>query len=111
MSGWFLDVFIVYVFRALRRAWTWRRTRGWPTRRAKIRTISKRSIGWGCPSVEVVYSYEFDETAFWTCENIPFFLDSSAKSYVYRHPENSFLIVRVNPNNPEMSVTTTDMVT
>ena len=111
LGGWFLDVLIVYLFRALRRAWTWRRTRFWPTKRAKITTISYRSGFGGCPLVEVVYTYEFDGTTYSICEDIPFFLHDSAQSYVYRHPEGSHLIVRVNPNNPEISVTTTDMVT
>src|SRR5580765_3446465 len=111
MGGWFLGVLTAYSVRAVRRLWTWRRTRGWPTKRARITTISYRSDFWGCPVVEVVYSYEIGGTAYSNFETIPFFLDSSAKSYVFRHPEGSFLTVRVDPGKPEFAVTTTDMVT
>lgn len=106
-----LDVIVVYLFKALRRMWGWRGTSAWVTRYAKITSIFCDSNLWGCPTVEVAYSYDVDGKTYWRSESIPFLCDSSAKGYLYRNPEGNLLKIRVNPNNPEMSVTTTDMVT
>src|ERR1700744_1659154 len=103
MSGLVLDVFVVYLFRVLVRAWRRQGTSAWESREASIASISCPLITWGCPIAEVVYLYKIDNDTYSGSESIPFVWRSSAEEYVRRHPQGSILTVRVKPSEPEMS--------
>jgi hypothetical protein len=104
MGGLVLDIFVVYLFRALSRAWRLRGTSRWEPTKANIGSISCPLITWGCPVVEVVYVYKISNEIYSGLETIPFIWRSSAENYVSRNPEGSIVIVRVKPNDPGVSV-------
>jgi hypothetical protein len=104
MGGLVLDIFIVYLFRVLIRAWRRLGTSEWELRKATVASVSCPPIAWGCPIVEVVYLYKIDEMTYSGSANIPFIWRSSANEYARKHPQESILEVRVKPGDPEISV-------
>ena len=104
MGGLFVDIFVVYLVRILYRAWRKRGTSTWDVREAKVESISRAPTGYGCPVVNLVYSYAAGDGNGWGSTDIPFVWLSSADDYVQRHPVGSSLAARVKPGDPEISI-------
>jgi hypothetical protein len=104
MGGLVVDIFVVYVIRALVRKWRQRGTSAWDLKEARIAEICHRPIALGCPVVELVYLYNVDDKNLARMESVQFLWDSSADDYVRNHPRESSLAIRVNPGKPEMSI-------
>ncbi len=103
MGGLFIDIFVVYLVRILYRSRRRLGTSAWDLREAKVVSISRPPAGYGCPVVEVVYSYAESDRTCWGSADIPFIWRSSADDYVGRHPVGSVLVVRVKPGDPDIS--------
>ena len=103
MGGLFVDILVVYLVRILYRAWKQRGTSTWDLKEAKLVSITRPPTGYGCPVVELVYSYAEDGRTCWGSADIPFIWRSSADDYVGRHPVGSVLVVRVKPGDPDIS--------
>lgn len=104
MGGLFVDVFVLYLIRILHRAWRKRGTSKWDLKQAKVVTISCPPAAYGCPVAETVYSYTLGDRTCRGSDDIPFIWRVSADEYVRKHPAESVLDVRVNPDEPEISM-------
>ena|SRR5689334_1237998 len=104
MIGWFLDIWVVYVVRALLRIWKRRGTSRWERRQAQIASITFEPALWGCDVVEIVYIYKVENETYSATESVPFIWEGSAKDYTRRYPEKSMLAILVKPGDPEMSM-------
>ncbi len=100
MGGLFVDIFVVYIVRILYRSWKQRGTSPWDLKEAKVVSISRPPAAYGCPVVELVYSYETGDRTYWGSTDIPFIWRSSADDYVRKHPVGSVLAVRVKTRRP-----------
>ncbi|HKW24326.1 MAG TPA: hypothetical protein VJN48_01000 [Terriglobales bacterium] len=104
MGGFVVDIFVFYLIRTLHRAWTKRGTSTWELKQAKVVSISTSPPAYGCPVAEVVYSYTLVDRTFRGSDDIPFVWRGSADEYVRKHLPESVLDVRVNPEEPEISI-------
>jgi hypothetical protein len=104
MGGWFLDVYIAYVFRWFFRLIGRRGSSSWPIVQASV-TSSIASPGvFGCSTAEVIYTYEIDGHIYGGRNEKPFISPNSAKNYSANYPEGTRLSVRTKPGTPEVSV-------
>lgn len=103
MGGLFVDIFVAYLVRILYQAWRRLGTSTWDLREAKVVSISRPPAAYGCPVVELVYSYEAGDRTCWGSADIPFIWRSSADDYVRKHAAESLLAVRVKPDDPDVS--------
>jgi hypothetical protein len=95
---------IAYVFNASAH---WLRARGsdrWLFANATVTAPPVSSSGFGCPSVEIVYSYRFKGELYTGIHEEPFLLADSVTDYVERFGEGRSLVVRVKPDSPKVSV-------
>ena|SRR5947199_5656145 len=104
MIGWFLDIWVMYVLRALLRMWKRRGTSHWERRQAHVASIAFEPRVWGCDVVEIVYVYKIEGETYSATESVPFLWKSSAEDYIRRNPKDSMLHIRVNPSEPGVSV-------
>jgi hypothetical protein len=104
MGGWFLDVYIVCLFKWLVRLLQRRGVNSWPVTQASVTSSSASSGGFGCPTGEVIHTYEVDGHIFGGRNEKPFISPNSAENYVANFPTGSRLIVRTKPGMPEVSV-------
>jgi hypothetical protein len=104
MLGLVLDIYVVYIVRALLRIWRRRRSSAWEATEARVASISDDPKGWGCTVVEVIYVYKSDGEIYAGNETIPFIWDSSAKDYTRTYPQGSTLAILVKPGDPKVSI-------
>jgi hypothetical protein len=104
MGGWFLDIYIVYLFKWLVRLLRTRGVNSWPVIEASVTSSSAASGGFGCPTGEVIYTYETDGHIFGGRNEKAFISPNSAWGYVANFPKGSRLTVRIKPEMPEVSV-------
>jgi hypothetical protein len=108
VGGLLIDAFLVYAFKATR---NWLRGRGsekWPSVNATITTRPTSSPGFGCDTVEIVYSYRFEGELYTGLHEEPFLFVGSLPGYVGRFPKGASFVVRVKPGEPEVSVVRED---
>lgn len=102
MGGWFLDEIIGYLIRTLAYAIRAHRSDHWITQKATVhRTASEYAYG-GVVG-EVCYTYTHRGEYYSGVYRKPFWLYSSAKDYVARFPAGMQLLIKVNPDRPEIS--------
>jgi hypothetical protein len=104
MGGWFLDIYFVYLFKWFARLLRKRGANSWPIIQASVTSSTATSGGLGCPTSEVIYTYEIDGHIFGGRNEKPFITPSSAENYVAAFPAGSQVIVRTKPETPEVSV-------
>jgi hypothetical protein len=104
VGGLFVDIYFFYLFKVVM---YWLRARGsseWPTANATVTAPPTSTSGYGCPSVEIVYSYRFEGELYNGFHEEPFLLVDSVTEYVTRFVEGSRFVVRVKPGEPEVSI-------
>ncbi len=106
----FVDVFlehilrcIIYSFKSVVHSVTAAGTGEWPCAEATVTAQPMISQGFGCATVEVVYSYRFDAELYTGIHEEPFLLDHSPADYVARFSKGRMFVVRVKPSDPEVS--------
>lgn len=104
MGGWFLDVYIAYLFKWLSRLLQRRGSDAWPIVQASVTSSSSSPGGFGCSTAEVIYTYEIDGHIFGGRNEKPFVSPNSAENYAADFPKGSRVIVRTKPQIPEVSV-------
>jgi hypothetical protein len=104
MGGWFVDVYIVYLFKWLFRLVRRRGSNSWPVIQASVTSSIASPGGFGCSTVEVIYTYEIDGRIFGGRNEKPFISPNSAENYLADFPQGSRVIVRTKPEMPEVSV-------
>ena len=95
---------LVYAFNAIVH---WLRICGsgkWPLANATVTAPPISSHGIGCPSVEIVYCYRVKGELYTGVHEEPFLSAGSLTDYVERFGEGKSLVVRVKPDDPEVSV-------
>jgi hypothetical protein len=95
---------IAYAFKAIvhsLRVWGSGR---WPFANAIVTAPPASSSGFGCPSVEIAYSYRFKGELYTGVHEEPFLWADSSTAYVERFGVGRSFVVRVRPDNPEVSV-------
>jgi len=103
MGGFALIHFLTYLFTS---AWAWLKAFGsgeWPSADATVTADPTRLNRFGCDAVEIVYSYRFDGELYTGLQEEPVFGGSDAQ-YVEHFPKERSLVVRVKPDEPEVSV-------
>ena len=108
MGGLFVDIYIIYVFKAIVH---WLRVRGsekWPFADATVTAPPTSSHGYGCPKVEIVYSYRVEGELYTGIHEEPFLLTDSLTDYVARFGVGSSLVVSVKPGEPDVSIVRED---
>jgi len=103
MGGWFLDIFIGYWVRNLFRLFKARGSQRWPIEEANVQTSSAR-YSFGGPVAEVIYSFSHQSHYLSGTHHKPFLSHDSAKQYVAGFPKDTRFSVRVNPENPKISI-------
>ncbi len=106
-----MDALFEYLLKAigyaLRAVVRWPRVWGcdkWPLANATVTAPPTRSSGIGCPVVQIIYSFRFKGELYTGLHEEPFFLADSVIDYVERFSEGRSMVVRVKPDEPEVSV-------
>lgn len=102
-NGWYLDVLVAYLFRIIARSIMTLRSRRWPTRKATV-TRSDSPNGFACEVVKVVYTYSFNGDHYGGTDTKPFLFKQIAEINTKEFPSGKEITVRVNPDNPSVSV-------
>ena len=100
--GWLvIDIFIAFVIKSAIRDRAFIRSERWIRTAARVVDVTLLDPGFGCPSVRVDYERISNDHTLKGREEIPFFYLRRAKRYAQLLSDNSTVIVRVNPRNPE----------
>jgi hypothetical protein len=102
MGGFFLDIIVEYLIRAIGRATKRRWSRDWPTTKATV--VSSNHKTSSCNLTEVVYAYRFNGERYSGMNKKPFWFSIHAEIYIRDLPPGTEFIVRVKPNHPEVSI-------
>jgi hypothetical protein len=102
MGGLFLDIFIVYVFRMLRRLASLLRSRRWGKEIAAVSDSHLNDSLYN--SVNVEYEYAANGQEYVGSFEKPFILDSSAKAYAEQFARGMEFKIRFKPGDPSVSV-------
>jgi hypothetical protein len=103
MAGFFLDVIVEYLIRAIGRAIKRRRSRDWPTTKATV-VSSRCNKTSSCNLTEVIYTYRSNGEPYSGMDKKPFWFSSNAEIYISDLPPGTEFTVRVKPNHPEVSI-------
>jgi hypothetical protein len=76
----------------------------WPLAIATVTAPPTSSSGFGRPSVEIIYSYRLDGELYTGIHEEVFLLARSVAEYLERFGEGRNIVVRVKPDNPEVSI-------
>lgn len=57
MGGWFVDIYVEYLFRVVMRAVRLVRSRDWPVMRATVLSAECPHAGYGCTVAIIYYEY------------------------------------------------------
>ena len=104
MGGWFVDIYIAYLFKWLVRLVRRRGSNSWLVIQASVANSIASPGGFGCSTAELIYTYEIDGHIFGGRSEKPFISPNSAQNYVADFPIGSRLIIRTKPGTPEVSV-------
>ena len=105
MGGLVIDVVIAFLIKyalRLRRAWG---SRKW--QRVEARVDSSCLAGgwvWNCPTTEIAYTYQFADQTYSVIDTNPFLSEGSAKADVETFTPGKYVVVRVDPLQPQRSV-------
>ena len=99
---------IAYAFNVLVHALRVSGSGRWPLANSTVTAPPLGSPGLGCQHVEIVYSYRVKGELYTGIHTEPFFLADSLTEYIERFAEGRSVVVRVKPDNPEVSVVRED---
>jgi len=102
--GWYIDILIGYVIRAVIRLVKLRRSEGWSLEDAVVSSSTCPLAPSGGPVAEIGYTYNHAGGYYAGVHSEPFILRSSAEEYVARFAVGAHITIRVDPNRPEVSV-------
>jgi hypothetical protein len=104
MGGWFVDVFVAYLFKAATRCLRLSGSAEWPTVNATVTASECPPKVLGCSSAEVAYSYVLGGQSYTGLHEKPFISPNSAQEYVRRFTPGTSIIARVKPDMPATTV-------
>jgi len=104
VGGLVADMIVEFLGRALWRAYVALGTSWWPTTQGIIVEAKvTESFTW-LKTARIVYRYKFQDQEFEGTDAKPFFYENSAQHHVRTHPIGKSIPVRVNPENPSISI-------
>jgi hypothetical protein len=106
VGGFFVDVIVGYMVRAISNAWRSGGSAKWAVVEAIVTADPIKSSGYGGTSVEIVYSYRFQGELYTGLHEEPCFLSDS--EYMERFAKGRTFTVRIKPDEPEVSVVLDD---
>ena len=100
--GFFVDVIVGYIAKSTRNAWRAGRSANWVLVEAIVTAAPIESTGYGGTSIEIPYSYRFHNELYTGLHEEPSTPWNSG--YMERFPKGRTFMVRVKPDEPEISV-------
>ena len=104
MGGWFVDIFVEYLFRVIVRMFKRRGSDTWPLVKATVTVSDCPNAGYGCDVAEVHYTYRVDGELYTGTNEKPFISHNSGEAYTSRFAPGTEFSVRVKPGNLLVSV-------
>jgi hypothetical protein len=110
-----MDALFEYLLKAVPYAFSaivhWLKMSGsgqWPPATGTVTAPPTTSSGLGCPRVEIVYSYRVQGELYTGIHEEHFLATDSLTDYVERFGEGRGIVVRVKPDEPEVSLVCED---
>jgi hypothetical protein len=100
--GFFVDVIVGYIARSIRNGWRAGSSGDWPLVEAIVTAAPTTSSGYGGTTVEIPYSYRVRGELYTGLHEEPCSLFGS--EYMKRFPKGKRFVVRIKPEEPEVSV-------
>jgi hypothetical protein len=104
MGGWFVDIFVEYLFRVIVRAIRLLRSRDWPVAMGTVLSAECPRSSYGCTVASVYYEYPVAGEKYGAAYEKPFISPSSGEEYASQFVKGIDFKVRVKPGNPSTSV-------
>ncbi len=104
MGGWFVDIFVEYLFRVMTRILKRRGSSAWPVAKATVTSSACPKAMYGCDVAEVCYTYRVDGELYTGINEKPFISPSSGEDYVSRFAPGTEFCVRVKPQDLAVSI-------
>jgi hypothetical protein len=104
MGGWFVDIFVEYLFRVVGRIIKRRGSGTWPVVKATVTRSVCPNAMYGCDVAEVYYTYRVDGELYTGVNEKPFISHSSGEDYLNHFAPGTEIAVRVKPGNPSVSI-------
>jgi hypothetical protein len=110
MGGWFVDIFVEYLFRVVARMVKRRGSGTWPIAKGTVTSSACANASYGCDVAEVCYTYRVDGELYAGINQKPFILHNSGENYAGRFAAGTAITVRVKPGEPSASVREGDQI-
>lgn len=104
MAGWFLDIFVEYLFRVSLRAAKLLRSRTWPFAKGTVLSADCPRASYGCTVATVYYEYIVEGKKYSATYEKPFIWHDSGAEYAGQFAKGLELKVRLKPGDPSVSV-------
>ncbi len=104
MGGWFVDIFVEYLFRVIARMIKRRGSGAWPVAKATVTSSTCPKAMYGCDVAEVYYTYRVDGELYTGVNEKPFISHDSGGNYVSNFAPGREFTVRVKPGYPLVSI-------
>ena len=104
MGGWFVDIFVEYLFRVMSRILKRRGSSAWPVAKAIVTSSACPRAMYGCDVAEVHYTYRIDGELYTGTNEKPFISPSSGEDYISRFAPGTEFSVRVKPQDSAVSI-------
>lgn len=102
--GLFLDIYLAYAFRLLVRVLRVRWAASWPIVPGTVLRVSSLPRGFGCPTVEIVYTYTLAGETYSALDESPFTSLQRAQEYAEKVSVGDRVSARVKPTAPGISI-------
>jgi hypothetical protein len=104
LAGWYIDILIGYLIRAVIRLVKLRRSESWSLEDAVVSSSTRPLAPYGGPVAEIGYTYNHAGGYYAGVHGKPFILRSSAEEYAAKFAVGAHITIRIDPKRPEVSV-------
>lgn len=104
MGGWFVDIFVEYLFRIVFHAANLLRSRRWPIIEATVLSADCPHAAYGCEVATVYFQYVVNGEKYGDAFGKPFISHKSGEDYAAQFVKGRDCKVRLSPNDPTKSV-------
>ena len=104
MGGWFVDIYVEYLFRIMVRLFKTCGKGTWPVVEGTVTDSDCPASALGCPVAEIYYKYVVAGELYTGIHEKAFILLSSAEHYAHQLAAGAHLKVRLDPTSAAISV-------
>jgi hypothetical protein len=104
MAGWFLDIFVEYLFRVFIRSVNLFRSRNWPVTRGTVLSADCPRASYGCTVATVYYDYIVGGKKYGDTFGKPFISHGSGQEYAAKFVKGMEFKLRFKQAKPSVSV-------